>query len=262
MRNICFFAIAAAVSNAALGQAVQSPCASAKDCVGSDADRLNSAWSSGSTTSDQRSKMTAIIAAHESNGSHDWKGAADEYFRWRGGQEGYDYDKLQANSAKSEADALAKERQKYRQMRQLGEAAIRGRLIDPSSAQFEWPHGFIEATWKPLLQRRVSGWVTCGFVNAKNRMGGYTGASPFVVVINGGVVTFADMDGQGGMGVVAAGCSKAAFPPPQPNMLDDQQAPSPTGSLADELAKLAALKTSGAITQAEFEAAKAKLLSK
>lgn len=46
--------------------------------------------------------------------------------------------------------------------------AVRQGLIDPDSAKFE-----------SVFTNQKSGAV-CGFVNAKNRMGGYVGASPFV----------------------------------------------------------------------------------
>jgi hypothetical protein len=71
----------------------------------------------------------------------------------------------------------------------LAEAAIKSRLIDPSSAQIEWPYTFSSGTLKALLGKRRAGWMTCGWVNAKNRMGGYTGKAWFFVMINNGVVT-------------------------------------------------------------------------
>jgi hypothetical protein len=71
----------------------------------------------------------------------------------------------------------------------LAEAAIKNRLIDPSSAQIEWPYKFSSGTLKALLGKRRAGWMTCGWVNAKNRMGGYTGKAWFFVMINNGVVT-------------------------------------------------------------------------
>lgn len=68
--------------------------------------------------------------------------------------------------------------------RRNAEAALRGKLIDPDSGRIEWPYGFLYGTWKPLLGRRVDGYWTCGLINARNRMGGYTGSTYFVVVLD------------------------------------------------------------------------------
>ena len=57
------------------------------------------------------------------------------------------------------------------------EAAIKQELIDPSSAQFEWPYTF---------KRASNGLITCGLVNSKNRMGGYSGRAYVIVVYNEG----------------------------------------------------------------------------
>lgn len=53
--------------------------------------------------------------------------------------------------------------------------AVRGMLNDPESAQFEG-----------LFSNRKTGSV-CGYVNAKNRMGGYVGKQLFIVSSNGEV---------------------------------------------------------------------------
>lgn len=47
------------------------------------------------------------------------------------------------------------------------ERAVRNQLIDPNSAEFS--------------EVVVKGNVTCGLVNSKNRMGGYTGSQLFLV---------------------------------------------------------------------------------
>lgn len=49
------------------------------------------------------------------------------------------------------------------------QAVIRQRLLDPASARFE--------------SVRTYPGAVCGFVNAKNRMGGYSGRAPFVYLI-------------------------------------------------------------------------------
>jgi hypothetical protein len=75
----------------------------------------------------------------------------------------------------------------------IGEAAIRDRMIDPDSARIEWPYNFIAGTLKPLLGHRNAGYYTCGFVNARNRMGGYTGKVWFLIMERDGKVTSLDI---------------------------------------------------------------------
>jgi hypothetical protein len=50
-------------------------------------------------------------------------------------------------------------------------AEVRQRLIDLESARFRW------------LEKTTDGKVYCGFVNSKNRMGGYVGFVPFQVFL-------------------------------------------------------------------------------
>lgn len=147
--------------------------------------------------------------------------------------------------------------------RRNAEAAIKDGLFDPSSAQIEWPYGFTQGTWKPFLRKRVSGYLTCGRVNAKNRMGGYVGSTAFVVVLDGlGNVIYKEIGESGSYDLVGASCQKSAsmFPPPQPELLDRPAPPTAGNSIADQLGKLAELKASGALTQEEFDAAKKRLL--
>lgn len=61
-------------------------------------------------------------------------------------------------------------------MRLAGELIMKRRLIDPESARFEWPYGLIQGRVKISKGGEVEGWLTCGFVNSKNRMGGYAGS--------------------------------------------------------------------------------------
>lgn len=147
--------------------------------------------------------------------------------------------------------------------RKNAEGAIKAGLYDPSSAQIEWPYGFTQGTWKPLLRKRVSGYLTCGRVNAKNRMGGYVGSKAFVVVVDhSGNVLFKDIGDGGPYDFVETACQKTAagLPPPQPELLDRPSPSAPGNSIADQLGKLADLKASGALTQEEFDAAKKRLL--
>lgn len=104
-------------------------------------------------------------------------------------------------------------------MRAAGEAAVRQHLVDPASAIFDWPYRFIRGRWQTILKARYyDGDVTCGFVNAKNRFGGYAGNVSFVVVISRGSVIFSDVGtGRGkGRDFVSDSCARsvAAFSSP------------------------------------------------
>ena len=148
--------------------------------------------------------------------------------------------------------------------RQTAEAQIRGRLVDPDSAQFEWPHGFTYGTWKPFLSKRVEGYWTCGRVNARNRMGGYTGSTAFVVVMpDESSVTFVDIgDATSKYDLLQTQCEKSVhfLPPAPPELTQAGVASQPLTSIADEIEKLAGLRDRGILSQAEFEAQKAALL--
>ncbi|MBB3941765.1 hypothetical protein GGR39_003446 [Novosphingobium fluoreni] len=150
-------------------------------------------------------------------------------------------------------------------VRQQVEARVIASLVDPDSAKISWPNGFKWGGYKPFLSKRVFGYVTCGFVNSKNRMGGYVGDSPFVVVYDQGFIRYFEIESATERyGLLATQCAQATLPPPPPEFAGvGTSASAPAAeSIADELAKLAALKDKGVITQAEFDAQKAKLLSR
>lgn len=88
----------------------------------------------------------------------------------------------------------------------LGNAAIVGRLIDPESARVAWPYGFFGGSLKGLFSKRQTGWITCGLINAKNRMGGYTGTAPFLIVIHDSQVVELDIGEAGEIDVASATC--------------------------------------------------------
>ena len=149
--------------------------------------------------------------------------------------------------------------------RRNAESALRRRLIDPDSARIEWTHGFLLGTWKSFLSKPVQGYWSCGLVNARNRMGGYTGSTAFVVVIDQtGFVKYSEI-GQGrDFDPLSASCAKSVrlLPPPPAELTNTVTGSGAAGgsSLADELTKLMNLRDSGALSEAEFQAAKAKLL--
>ena len=151
--------------------------------------------------------------------------------------------------------------------RRVAEQALITRLYDPESARIEWPYGFLNGYWKPLFQKKVEGYWTCGLINARNRMGGYVGAKSFVVVVSpDGIVKYVEMGTGDDFDILSGQCansSKALPPAPLEFSSDRSGQLQNTGvSIADELKKLVELKDSGALTDAEFQTAKQQLLSK
>lgn len=149
--------------------------------------------------------------------------------------------------------------------RRNAEAALTAKLIDPESGRIEWPYGFLYGSWKPLLAKRVEGYWTCGLINARNRMGGYTGSTFFVVVMDpNGRVQYSDMGSGRDFDILSSQCSKSVkllpTAPPEFAGAATGATRTPPVSIADELKKLVELRSSGALTETEFQAAKQKLL--
>ena len=71
---------------------------------------------------------------------------------------------------------------------------IGGRLIDPLSAVYEFQppkKGYTRPTFLfPQIPQHF-GWLVCGHVNAKNRLGGYVGRVPFYVLFRNGQIVSA-----------------------------------------------------------------------
>lgn len=76
-------------------------------------------------------------------------------------------------------------------------------LIDPTSP--------IYAFRKPIKgyssNGKIFGWMVCGYVNAKNRFGGYTGSIPFSTLIRNGKI----INGTLGQSQIVAGDYAALF---------------------------------------------------
>lgn len=152
------------------------------------------------------------------------------------------------------------------QFRRVAEQAVRSRLIDPDSARIEWPYGFLNGSWKPPFQKKIDGYWTCGVVNARNRMGGYTGSTSFVAVVSpAGTIQYVEIGTGRDFDLLSGQCANSVrlLPPAPREFAGDGSAPGLSSglSLADELRKLSELRGSGALTEAEFQAAKQRLLS-
>lgn len=91
----------------------------------------------------------------------------------------------------------------------VGEGAVKERLIDPDSARIEWPYQFLAGSLKPLIGKAHVGYWTCGYVNAKNRMGGYSGRTPFLIMIRDGQVTSFNMGESDSPTVASVQCHDA-----------------------------------------------------
>lgn len=70
--------------------------------------------------------------------------------------------------------------------REVSTAAVKARLLDPESARFKFGQPF---------SKKKGETVVCGQVNAKNRLGGYTGFFRFAVRVQDGKVQ-AFLDGE------------------------------------------------------------------
>lgn len=148
----------------------------------------------------------------------------------------------------------------WKQVGEVGVNMLKNGLFDPSSAQVRFVSGFRWGFLKPLIGKRTFGWVACGNINAKNRLGGYVGEEGFALFVtetgsiqvarkNESMSTCDDYQHvpvNDELLIAANGTAAAAVPPAL--------------SVADELKKLAELKASGVITDAEFTAQKVKLL--
>jgi PDZ domain len=91
----------------------------------------------------------------------------------------------------------------------LSEAYARERLVDPESARFEWPYNFIAGSLKSTFGKRRNGYWTCGWLNARNRMGGYSGRVFLFVMVKDGAVIDYDLDPGDGISTAGATCASA-----------------------------------------------------
>ena len=77
----------------------------------------------------------------------------------------------------------------------VAEEEIRNSLIDPDSGRFDWPNPIVRGYWPETGYSRAGyfGYFTCGRINARNRMGGYTGRKPFAVVYRYGRILYSNI---------------------------------------------------------------------
>jgi hypothetical protein len=101
---------------------------------------------------------------------------------------------------------------KYKHM---GEAAIRGLLVNPDAARFEWPYGYRQSSWKPGFKARRHGYTSCGYVSHFGKDGD-AGQAAFVVVIDHDRVVYADLGKSSGNSFIDRICDylmhQGAFP--------------------------------------------------
>lgn len=97
----------------------------------------------------------------------------------------------------------------WEEFRSTGERELLGRLVDPSSAQISWPYLATQGSLKAFMGRTAFGYWSCGLVNAKNRMGGYTGATFFLIMQKNGLVTSLDIGQSDGLDTATITCTNA-----------------------------------------------------
>ena len=105
---------------------------------------------------------------------------------------------------------------KLEDYRERIEARIRDSMVDPDSARISLPYGFWKGWAHPFLEYQINGYTTCGYVNAKNRMGGYAGNTSFIVVIDYGHIVYSAVGKASGLDWVSEACGngmrKGLFP--------------------------------------------------
>lgn len=146
----------------------------------------------------------------------------------------------------------------WRQASEVGLNMLKSTYFDPGSAQVRWVSGFRWGFMKPLIGKRTFGWVACGNINAKNRFGGYVGERGFVLFVDAGGGIQVGMKGE-----IVSSCDDGQKLPVNEELLVTAHGPASAPqaiSIADEIKKLADLRASGVLTDAEFAAQKAKLL--
>jgi len=256
--------VIAALAMASPAMAAAPPCGDAPQCptgLPKEAQSLQNAYRLPMASQSERDKIAQLIEQNTRDGRTDWKTAHDEYWAWFKEASPKPKSTVEVDGAA----VLAAGKVRQRQMMEVAEAAVRNRLIDPQSAQFDWPYSFINGWWKPLLGKKKVGWVTCGYVNSRNRFGGYVGRTAFAVVVNDGAATFVDIGRQGrDFDLITLQCEKfmKRLPTAIAGPADLDEPAAPLVSVADELAKLAALRDKGVLSEAEFQAQKAKLLKR
>ena len=141
---------------------------------------------------------------------------------------------------------------------QTAEEGIKADLYDPEGARIKWKSGFYWTSWKQgnlgMLNKRRWGWVSCGTINGKNRLGGYAGEKEIAVTV------LADGQVNYGMSYDFDGICSSYDDIPSEALARAPKTVSTTSGMADELLKLADLRAKGILSQSEFEAQKARLL--
>jgi len=111
-----------------------------------------------------------------------------------------------------------------------GEAAIKASLVDPDSAKIRWPYNFVGGSLKPLFSKTQYGFYTCGFVNARNRMGGYTGDQWFLIMLRDGQLVSLDIGNADQVSAASATCPglvKQGTLSPAPSAVASTAVPAP-----------------------------------
>lgn len=158
----------------------------------------------------------------------------------------------------------AERNRKIKLLMDQAEGIIKSQLRDPGSANIEWNGKFTEVSFKPdLLSKKVIGFGGCGFVNAKNAFGGYAGAKRFIVIFKDieGTLLFNRIYTGNSFDFTEISCARTFFPPLDAAPPSETTPVATHGDLPAQLEALVRLRDSGALTPAEYDRAKAKLLN-
>lgn len=132
----------------------------------------------------------------------------------------------------------------WAKFRQVAEAGVIARLIDPESARISWLSGYSKNGFKPAFSRRIHGYVACGTVNARNRMGGYAGATTFIVVVDFDRTLFVNLDGRPG-GMQSEMCEQQIVAGRLPPVPRDEPSSAASASMDGSNSSTAAASTMG-----------------
>jgi hypothetical protein len=72
------------------------------------------------------------------------------------------------------------------------EAALRAKMIDPSSTRIRWPYRFTRGFTQLMFDQPRYGWWTCGRIESKGYAGDYVGEVWFTVLMRDGKVVTLD----------------------------------------------------------------------
>lgn len=248
-----------ALALSASGKVWAAPCGAKPDCppeYGIEAQQMHDAYLN-AQSSQERSQIDQIIISSTIGGKVDWTKACLQ-FKYCSTKPIYDFTEYDESVKKAQFERA----KKMRDLMRVSEIVIKSQLKDPQSAIVEWSGQFTGMNFKPPFAKRIEGFGGCGFVNAKNSFGGYVGKRRFIVIfkdINGGL-SYSGISSGGDWDFIEVQCSDFRFEPIKVVEAPTTEASTGNLGITGQLEALVKLRDTGALTPAEFDRAKAKLL--